>query len=107
LAKKLVAYLFEPKNYQYVLESTLGATGVSLKGFANLPFWAQRPDWKANLDAIPTARLFAPPSAATAEVNNSYVIVDMIGDVLVRGMTEEKAIEKAAKRMEEIYFGKK
>jgi hypothetical protein len=26
---------------------------------------------------------------------------------LVRGMTEEKAVEKAAKRMEEIYFGKK
>jgi multiple sugar transport system substrate-binding protein len=107
LAKKLLAYLFEPKNYQYVLEYTSGATGVSLKGFANLPFWAKKPDWKANLDAIPTAHLFAPPSAATAEVNNSYVIVDMIGDVLVRGMTEEKAVEKAAKQMEGIYFGKK
>jgi len=107
LAKKLLAYLFEAKNYQYVLESTAGATGTSLKGFANLPFWAKKPDWKANLDAIPTARLFAPPSAATAEVNNSYVIVDMIGDVLVGGMTEEQAVEKAAKRMEEIYFGKK
>lgn len=107
LAKKLLAYLFEPKNYQYVLEYTAGATGTSLKGFANLPFWDKKPDWKANLDAIPTAALFAPPSQATAEVNNSYVIVDMIGDVLVRGMTEEKAVEKAAKRMEEIYFGKK
>jgi multiple sugar transport system substrate-binding protein len=107
LAKKLLTYLFERKNYQDVLEYTSGATGTSLKGFASLPFWAKKPDWKANLDAIPTARLFAPPSAATAEVNNSYIIIDMVGDVLVRGMTEEKAVEKAAKRMEEIYFGKK
>ena len=106
LAKKLLTYLLLPENYQHVLEYTAGATGVALKGFADLPFWEKKPDWKANLDAIPTAYLFAPPSAKTAEVHNGYVIVDMIGNVLVRGMTPEKAVEKASKRMEQIYFGK-
>jgi multiple sugar transport system substrate-binding protein len=106
LAKKLLGYLFLPENYQYVLEYTSGATGVSLQGFATLPFWDKKPDWKTNLDAIPTADLFAPPSPETAEVHNGYVIVDMIGDVLVRGMTPEKAVQKAANRMDQIYFGK-
>lgn len=106
LAKKLVAYLYEPKNYQYVLEKTLGATGLSLKGLATLPFWTQKPDWKANMDAVATAKLIAPPSAATAEAHNGYVIVDMIADVLVKDMTPEQAVERAAKRLEEIYFKK-
>ena len=106
LAKKLLAYLFVAKNYTYVLESTSGATGVTLKGFADLPFWKEKPDWKTNLDAIPTAGLFAPPSAETAEVYNKYVIVDTLADVLVRDMTPEKAAEKAAAKMNKIYFGK-
>lgn len=106
LAKKLVAYLYEPKNYAYVLEKTLGATGLSLKGLATLPVWTQKPDWKANLDAVATAKLFAPPSAATAEAHNGYVIVDMIADVLVKAMTPEQAVERASKRLEEIYFKK-
>ena len=77
-----------------------------MQGFAELPIWDD-PDYRANLDAVPTAQLFAPPSRQTAEVWNSYVIIDMLGDVLVRGMTPEEAVEKAAKQMEETYFGGK
>jgi multiple sugar transport system substrate-binding protein len=106
LAKDLLLYLFKKENYEKVLSYTRGATGVSLQGFASLPMWQEDPDWKANLDAIPYAQLFAPPSAATAEVYNGYVIVDMIADVLVRDLSPEQAVKKAAQRMEEIYFGK-
>jgi len=106
LAKDLVRYLFKRENYEKVLEHTRGSVGVSLQGFAELPIWDD-PDYRANLDAIPTAQLFASPSRHTAEVWNGYVIIDMLGDVLVRGMTPEEAVEKAAKQMEEIYFGGK
>jgi multiple sugar transport system substrate-binding protein len=106
LAKKLLAYLFEKNNYAYVLESTSGATGVTLKGFAELPFWNKKPDWKVNLDAIPSASLFAPPSAETSEVYNKFVIVDTLADVLVRHMTPQQAVSKAAATMDKIYFKK-
>jgi multiple sugar transport system substrate-binding protein len=103
-SKELLRFLFEHDNYAKVLRETEGSVGVTLKGFTDLAIW-DKEDYDVNLEAMSTARLFAQPSAESSEVYNSYIIVDMISDVLVNGMAPEKAVERAAKRMEEIYFG--
>lgn len=102
VCKDLLRFLFSRESYEYVLNYTLGAIGTVFKGFADLEIW-NAPDWKTNMDAVATARLFAPPSRATAEAWESFVIVDMIADVLVRAMTPEAAVAKASARLAEIY----
>jgi len=104
-AKSLLGYLFENKNYAKVLTDTYGSTGVSLKGFENLPVWSEG-DNMTNLAAVPTAHLFAPPSAQASQVSNQYVIINMVADVLNNGMTPQQAVAKAAAQMQQIYFGK-
>lgn len=101
-AKALLGCMMSSENFQRVLEVTNGSIGTPFQGFADLDVWDE-PDFGTNLDAIESATLFAPPSAATANVENSFVIVDMLADVLVRGMTPEEAIDRAVERMEEIY----
>jgi multiple sugar transport system substrate-binding protein len=103
-AKELIRYLFKHENYTKVLRETEGAVGVTLKGFTDLDIW-EKEDYDTNLTAMATSRMFAQPSAKSSEVYNSYIIIDMVADVLVNGMTPEAAVEKAAERMEEIYFG--
>ena len=76
-AASVISYLFDPADYSKVLDYTQGATGVSLMGFANLEIW-DKPDFGTNLEAIKYAHLFAPPSSATAQVYNDYVIIDMV-----------------------------
>ncbi len=103
-SKSLLLYLMQPDNYARVLRETEGAIGVTLQGFTDLSIWDE-PDYGTNLEAMPTGRLFAEPSSESSEVYNGYVIIDMVADVLVNGMTPEEAVERAASRMEEIYFG--
>ncbi|MEM2385400.1 MAG: extracellular solute-binding protein [Candidatus Bathyarchaeia archaeon] len=102
LAKDLLRFLFRRDNYQYVLEFTLGAIGTVFQGFAALDIW-RHPDWRSNMDAVATAKLFAPPSRQTAEAWESFVIVDMLADVLVRAMAPEAAVAKASAKLAQIY----
>jgi len=102
LCKSLLRFLFSRDSYEYVLNYTLGAVGTAFKGFADLEIW-NAPDWKTNMDAVASARLFAPSSHATAEAWESFAIVDMIADVLVRAMTPEAAVAKASATLAQIY----
>ena len=104
-AKQLLAYLFRKDNYSKVLTETEGAVGVSLKGFTDLDVWKD-PDNATNLKAQPSSYMYTLPSAKSAEIFNSYVIIDMVADVLVNGKTPEAAVEKAAKTMEKIFMAK-
>lgn len=104
LAKNLLAFLMSHDSMTTVLEATHGAIGVPFKGFADMSIWKE-PDFGTNLTAIESAGLFAPPSAATAQVDNSFVLVDMLANVLVKGMTPEQAVKTAADQMNQIYFG--
>lgn len=103
-AKDLLRYLFSYDNYAKVLKETEGAVGVTLKGFTDMDIW-EKEDYDTNLEAMPTGRIYTIPSAEASEVYNSYIIVDMVADVLVNGMTPEAAVENAAKEMEEVFFG--
>ena len=104
LAQALLGCVLSKENFERVLLETRGAIGTPFQGFADLDIWDD-PDFATNLEAIESATLFAPPSAETATVENSFVIVDMLADVLVRSMTPEEAVERATQRMEEIYAG--
>lgn len=101
-ARALLGCVLSNENYRQVLEVTNGAIGTAFEGFADMEIWDD-PDFATNLTAIESATLFAPPSSETATVENSFVVVDMLADVLVRGMTVEEAVERATERMREVY----
>lgn len=101
-AKELLGCVLSHDNFERVLNETRGAIGTPFQGFADLSVWDD-PDFATNLTAIESATLFAPASAETATVENSFVIVDMLADVLVRDMSPQEAVTRAAERMEEIY----
>jgi len=102
LAKDLLRWLFKPENYAYVLNYTYGASGTAFKGFADLDIW-NRQDWDVNLKAMPHVHVWVTPSQAAAAAWNDWVFVDMISDVLVKAMTPEAAVERAANRLAEYY----
>jgi len=102
LAKDLLRWLFKPANYEHVLNYTLGASGTAFQGFTDLDIW-QRTDWDVNLKSMPYVHVWVTPSQAAAAAWNDWVFVDMISDVLVKAMTPEEAVERAANRLAEYY----
>lgn len=104
LAKSMIEYLFQPKNYAAVITHTGGAVGTSLKGFTSLSVW-QDPDHKAILDAIPTAHLTgwpAAPSKVSAEIDSHAILINMLGRVLNDGLTPEQAVHEASQQIQKL-----
>ena len=104
LAKSMLEYLFQPKNYAAVINYTGGAVGTALKGFTDLPVW-QDPDHKAILDAVPTAHLTgwpAAPSKVSAQIDSHAILINMIGRVLNDGLTPEQAVHEASQQIQDL-----
>jgi multiple sugar transport system substrate-binding protein len=102
-AKSLLKYLLSFDSYARTLDETYGAIGCAFKGHAKLDVWTGENE--TNLLSIPTMKLPGPPSAEMSEAYNEYVFIDQVADVLDKGMTPEQAVQRAADRLQRIYFG--
>lgn len=106
LAKDLVKYIMSPKNLKEYTESALGQAAPVYNDIAKLPYWEQNENFKAVLE---NARISVLPSdpgpmtAAAAEVYARHIYTDMCSRVVIGGLTPEKAMAEATKRIEEIY----
>ena len=106
LAKDLIRYvLTQPRITEY-MEVSLGQAAPTYHDLANMPYWRQDENFKAILENALISVLPGSPgplTAAAAEVYARHLYTDMCGRVIVGGLSPEKALDEATKRIEEIY----
>ena len=108
LAKEFLKYAVQPKVLNEYLKGGLGRWMLPMPEIAKSdPFWfnedPHRTAFATETLIDPTVPLYEAFNPATAEVNSEHVFSLAMLDVMNNGMTSEQAIDKAFKRVEEIF----
>jgi len=101
----LTFMLEEPQAGPWV-DAMIGYVGPSLKGYKKLPVWTSDPKITPFRDCI--ANMLwngyeGPEGPASAAAMAEYIVVDIIGDVCVRGKSPKEAAQIAEQRLLRYY----
>src|SRR5246127_2519779 len=107
-AKEFITYMLEPKVFNKYLKGGLGRFAIPIPEIAKSdPFWLKEdPHRTAHTQQTlfgPTLSMHEVFNPAIAQVNAEHLFSVAEFDVMKEGMTPEAAIEKAFKRVEEIF----
>jgi multiple sugar transport system substrate-binding protein len=108
LAKEFIKYMIEPKVLNQYLKAGLGRWMLPVPDIAKSdPFWLNEDPHRAAYcqqtllgQTMPFYEVYNP---AMAQVNAEHVFMVAEFDVMKEGMAPEAAIDKASKRVEEIF----
>jgi len=109
VAKDFLKYAIQPKVLNDYLKGGLGRWSIPMPGMAKEdPFWLDPADphrsaYIKETMFSPTFPLFESYNPAMAQINSEHVIQLGWFDVMKNGMTPKDAMEKAYKRMEEVF----
>ena len=107
VAKDFLKYLIQPKVAGEYLKVGLGRNIPAMKSIVkDDPWWTEDPHRKAYVEQGllgPTVPEFFVYNPAYAQVRNEHVLPTAWADVMQGGMTPQAAMEKAFKRVEEIF----
>jgi len=104
-AKDLLREIYSDEVLEGFYASGQGFQNATLQPFTELPVFAD-PGLAPVIEALAGARWPGWPGHAnlnSAEVENQFVLTDMITDVLVGGLSPEESVRSAAGRVSEIY----
>jgi multiple sugar transport system substrate-binding protein len=105
-AKKLIEYMFQPKNYEGWITASGGYNIPLFQKFPKLDVWTQDPKMFVPQEMGKFMHLAlwpAPPTlgAKLQQIYNSYVIPTMFGKA-VKGANDDEAIKWASKQLTQI-----
>jgi multiple sugar transport system substrate-binding protein len=108
VAKEFLKYFIQPKVHAEFLEGGLGRWLPVMPSVAKQPFWSDpkdphRPNYAEMGLTGPTVPTYDVYNPAMSEVYAQHVWSVAMIDVATGGMTAQSAIEKAFKRIEEIF----
>ncbi len=109
VAKEFLKYAIEPKVLNEYLKGGLGRWAIPMPEMAKSdPFWLDPadPHRKAYIEETlfsPSVPLYESYNPAMAQINSEHTIQLAWFDVMKNGMTPQAALEKAYKRMEEVF----
>jgi multiple sugar transport system substrate-binding protein len=104
-AKKLLAYLTKPDNYQKWLEGYGGYYAPAYSGTMKQPYW-QDPIRKVFMENAKYGHGIGWPGPLTVAAREAYAnffVTEMVQMVVVQGKTAEAAVKETAQRLKEIY----
>ncbi|HWP49341.1 MAG TPA: sugar ABC transporter substrate-binding protein [Candidatus Limnocylindrales bacterium] len=106
LVKDAMMWMMQPDRYARLIEEAGGRAVPVYRRLTKDEFWQQRPVFSEFLKMPEygyrvTAK--SPPTPATAEVVDSYIIPDMAQEVLVRGVDPAEAAKRAQERAQAIF----
>ena len=108
VAKDLLKFLIQPKVLGELVETGLGRALPVMPSLGKTPFWQNPKD--PHLKGYVQQGLFGPTqpdyyvfNVAMAEVRSQHVLSNAMIDVAKEGVKPEAAIDKAFKRIEEIF----
>jgi multiple sugar transport system substrate-binding protein len=105
LAKKLLLYLFEKKQYEERIAAGATQSQPTLRALADMEMWKD-PYNRAMLEASQNTHVYGyagPVLAPAVAVSNSRVMEEMVGRVIVDKLTPRAALDEAMKRIKDIY----
>lgn len=104
-AKEFVRWLMEKPQYDAWMEAGNGYTAGPLKAYENHPVWNKDPKMKPFLDTAKESRWVGwpgPPSRATSDADQKYIIVDMFARVF-QGTSPKDSMSQAEQALQAIY----
>ena len=105
LAKELLRDLYQPENYNKIIESAGGRFLPVFRDLFKTDFWAANPKFAQLAGMLEDAKVIGypgPASTAASEVLVQRVVSNALLEVLVKGTAVEEAVAQAAEKMQEI-----
>ena len=105
LARGFLRYIYDLERYNKLIIATGGRWFPIYRDLAEDPFWKQ--DHFKNFPQLAADTRFigfdGPPNEAAAEVQRTYILMDMIHRIVVENWDTQKALDEAEKRMNEVH----
>lgn len=104
-AKEFVMWLMDKKQYDAWMDAGNGYTAGPLKAYESHPVWGKDPKMKPFLDTAKESRWVGwpgPPSRATSDADQKYIIVDMFARVF-QGTSPKDSIGQAEQALQAVY----
>ncbi len=104
-AKDVLRQIYSDEVLEGFYASGQGFQNATLQPFTELPVFSD-PALAPVLEALQVARWPGWPGPAnlnSAEVENQFILTDMVTDVLVGGLSPEESVRAATERVREIY----
>ncbi len=105
LAKDLIRYLEDDKQFSAYLKASVGQAAPVYNNRFNDPFWKTDPNFEAILTVMKNARALGypgPVTKAVVEVEGRYLLCDTASQVVSGGATVDQALDDAAAKVEDI-----
>ena len=106
LAKDLLRYLYMPENLEAFYTAGMGFQNPTVAKYTTMDVFTGDPKLLEVTAMLPTSYAPGwpgPVTRAVAEIEAQGVITDMVARVLIDGISAEKSIAEATKRIEDIY----
>ena len=105
LAKELLRDLYQPDNYNKIIESAGGRFLPVFRDLFKTDFWKANPKFTELAGMLDDAKVIGypgPVTTAASEILVQRVISNALLEVLVKGKSSEEAVAQAADKMQEI-----